>query len=177
MANIKIKLFPLQQQLLFLGNGYHPQYSPVCWNSINQHIPKKGRGMYSFQTRHFTDIELFLSLLVFLLPQDNCQEFFPPLAVSSRSKYNLSVLLFSTEMGVYEKWENIKENITAVILKQPSSRRGREDEIRCNMAFWAITRVRGSLHYNGQKNLPFSYSSSANTVLQSPRHKGKFPME
>lgn len=80
-------------------------------------------------------------------------------------------------MGVYEKWENIKENITAVILKQPSSRRGREDEIRCNMAFWAITRVRGSLHYNGQKNLPFSYSSSANTVLQSPRHKGKFPME
>lgn len=58
-------------------------------------------------------------------------------------------------MEVYEKWENIKENITAVILKQPSSRRGREDEIRCNMAFWAITRVRDSLHYNGKKKSLF----------------------
>lgn len=81
-------------------------------------------------------------------------------------------------MEAYEKWENIKENITAVILKQPSSRRGREDEIRYNMDFWAIARVRDSLHYNRQKKkIPLSYSSSAKTVLQSPRHKGKFPME
>lgn len=66
-------------------------------------------------------------------------------------------------MEVYEKWKNIKENITAVILKQPSSRSSRKDEIRWNMAVWAIVGVRHLLHYNGQKNSPFSYSSSPNT--------------
>lgn len=167
-GNTNIKLFTLQYYLVFLHNRYHPQYSAACRNTVNQLISRKGREMYSFQTRYFTDTELFLSLLVFLLPRDNCQEFFPPLSTSSRSKYNLSVLLFSTEMGVYEKWENIKESITAVILKQPSSERGREDETPCNAAFWSITSVRDSLHYSRQNNLPFPYSSSANTVLQSP---------